>query len=87
MSSTARHEGETQEERALRRAEKQRVVQAHRAKILQQKSAEARLERLHRREDVVTAVRFENTLPELPIEARFLALPLDDDAVTALDVL
>lgn len=82
-----RKENETREERERRRAEKLRKVGQHRAQILKRANAQQGRSRLHKREDFVCPVRFENTLPEVPVEAKNLAYPFDEDILYAYDLL
>jgi hypothetical protein len=77
---------ETDEERARRRAEKAAKVGAHRADVLRRLNTKRTLSTLHKADTFVAPVRFENRLPEVPVEQRYIAYPFDEDLVYALDV-
>ncbi len=85
--SSARRENETKEERERRRAEKARKVGQHRAEILRRVNAQQGRSKLHKREDFVCPVRFDNTLPEVPVEPKYIAFPFDEDFLYAYDIL
>ena len=84
MAARVRRENETAEERNRRRAEKVQRVSVHRAQILQKVNARAKPQV---REDFICPVEFDNSLPDLPVDAVFLEYPFDDDVLTAYDVL
>lgn len=51
-------------------------------------SSQAGLSKLHKREeDFLCPVHFDNTLPELPAEQKYVAYPFDEDFITAYDIL
>lgn len=73
--------------RDARRAEKQKKVGAHRAEILRRLNQTQKLSKLHKADTFIAPVRFENRLPEIPVEQRYMAFPFDEDVVYAYDVL
>lgn len=82
-----RKENETAEERLRRHAEKKSKVRAHRTEILQRVNQQKGRQELHKREDFISAVRFDNTLPPVPLDPKSLEYPFDEDLVTGYDVL
>ena len=51
-------------------------------------ASQAGLSKLHKREeDFLCPVQFDNTLPELPDEQKYVAYPFDEDFLTAYDIL
>lgn len=77
---------ETDEERARRRADKAAKVGAHRTDVLRRLNTKSARLTLHKADTFVAPVRFENRLPEVPVEQRYIAYPFDEDLVYALDV-
>jgi hypothetical protein len=45
------------------------------------------LRKLHKKGDFICPIRFENTLPDLPVEQKYVAFPFDEDFITAYDPL
>jgi len=82
-----RKDGETPEERARRHADKKARVAEHRRTILSRQAEETARSRLHKQEELVCSVRFDNTLPLPPVEAKSMAYPFDEDGAFAYDVL
>ena len=86
-TSSVRRDGETAEERNRRREEKVQRVGAHRAQILQKVNAQKERKVSTVREEFICPIEYDNTLPELPVEAKYMAYPFDEDLLTAYDVL
>ena len=84
-SSGARRDGETEQERARRRMEKKQRVDEHRQKVLntQQKK---KVEEVKKVSDFISPIQFEVAVPELPIDAKHMAFPFDDDLLWAYDL-
>jgi hypothetical protein len=77
------------EEKSRKRAEKKRLVDVHRSKVLKvvNPQAQAVVKGSRREEEISVPVRFTNDLPDVPVEAKFVTYPFDEDFLTAFDIL
>lgn len=81
----SRKEAETENDRARRRAEKQKRVGEHRQAILQRFNQTQRVKQQKKEIDLICPIEYQNTLPALPLDPKLVIYPFDDDFLTAFD--
>ena len=85
MSGKPAPKSETENDRARRRAEKQKRVGEHRQAILQRFNQSQRVKQPKKEIDLLCPIEYQNTLPAVPLDPKLMIYPFDDDFVTAFD--
>lgn len=85
--SLPQKELETREERDRRRAEKARKVSHYRSEILARVAAQKSIGKIIHADSLVAPLQYENVLPELPIDQKYMVYPFEEEMVYAYDIL